>query len=85
MRISLILITATAIKYAATLGFITYKEIKEGFDNSGAIGYSALDRSDTLFLYIQIVAGEDHAALLDDFKKLSQNYGSKKCLGYSTC
>lgn len=76
MHLSLILVLTIAVKYAATIGFTTYKEIKEGFDNSAVIQYAAPDRSDTLFLYIQIIAGDDHAALIDDFKTLSQNYGS---------
>ncbi|KAF5689061.1 hypothetical protein FDENT_4563 [Fusarium denticulatum] len=76
MHLPLILAMTIAVKCAATIGFTTYKEIKEGSDNSAAIQFAALDRSDTLFLYIQIIAGGDHAALINDFKALSQNYGS---------
>lgn len=65
-----------AAKAAAGIGFTTYKEIREGADNSAAIEYSSPDRSNTLFLYIQIVAGQDHVQIIDDFRALAQNYGS---------
>lgn len=76
MLLSRLLAAAAAVRSAAAaIGFATYKEIREGFDNSGEIAYSALDRSSTLFLYIQIIAGQDHTALVDDFETLARNYG----------
>lgn len=72
----LVVKAAAAAAAAARIGFTTYKEIREGFDNSAAIEYSSLDRSSTLFLYIQIVAGQDHQQTIDDFRVLAQNYGS---------
>lgn len=76
MLLSRLLAAAAAVQSAAAaIGFATYKEIREGFDNAGEIAYSALDRSSTLFLYIQIIAGGDHAALVDDFETLARNYG----------
>ena len=76
MRFSRIAATSIVVSLASAQGFTTYKEIIEGADNSAAIAYSELDRSSTLFLYIQILAGQDHQALINDFKALSQNYGS---------
>lgn len=76
MRFIQILAVATAVKSAAAIGFAQYKEIREGHDNSGEIAYYELDRSNTLFLYIQIIAGGDHTALINDFTTLAQNYGS---------
>ncbi|KAH8895321.1 hypothetical protein GQ53DRAFT_714943 [Thozetella sp. PMI_491] len=78
MRFSeLLLVAATASGAAASLGFSSYKEIIEGSDNSDAITYYTLDRSNTIFLYIQIVAGQDHSKIISDFKALANNYGSK--------
>ncbi|KAL7940439.1 hypothetical protein V8C42DRAFT_337514 [Trichoderma barbatum] len=68
---------ATAVSNVAALGLVAYKEILEGRDNSGATAYSNLGRSDTIFLNIQIIAGWDHSNLINDFKTLSRNYGSK--------
>lgn len=76
MRTSWILATGAVVNCAAAIGFATYKEIREGSDNSAEITYTELDRSNTLFLYIQIIAGGDHTALIDDFTTLAQNYGS---------
>lgn len=77
MRLSHVVAASVAVNGAAASGFATYKEILEGADNSGAVAYSELDRSNTIFLYIQIVAGQDHQSLISDFKTLSQNYGAK--------
>ncbi|RYP78988.1 hypothetical protein DL770_006783 [Monosporascus sp. CRB-9-2] len=76
MRIYELLLATLAVKFATAIGFATYKEIREGSDNSEAIAYSPLDRSHTLFLYIQIIAGWDHMQIINDFKTLAQNYGS---------
>lgn len=74
------LATATAAVAMAgqstSLGFTTYKEIVEGSDNSGAIPYYSLNRSKSLFLYIQIIAGQDHSTIIQDFKTLCRNYGA---------
>ncbi|KAI9154760.1 hypothetical protein HJFPF1_07317 [Paramyrothecium foliicola] len=76
MRASSLFAFAAALG-VATAGFATYKEIREGEDNSDEIAYYELDRSDTLFLYLQIIAGGDHQDLIGDFKTLAQNYGSR--------
>jgi hypothetical protein len=76
MRTSKLLAAVAVIKLAAA-GFATYKEIRSDIDNSDAITYYELDRSDTLFLYIQIIAGGDHQPLIEDFKTLARNYGSQ--------
>ncbi|CAH0022173.1 unnamed protein product [Clonostachys rhizophaga] len=76
MRFATPFVLATVLGLA-NAGFSTYKEIVEGKDNSDAITYYALDRSDTLFLYIQIISGGDHQSLISDFKTLVQNYGSQ--------
>lgn len=68
---------AVALQQVAAIGFTTYKQILEGTDNSGTIAYSSLDRSDMIFLYIQIIAGSDHSQIIDDFQTLCQNYGSQ--------
>lgn len=73
-RSVLLAAAAVAVK-ADTVGFTTYKEILAGADNSGAIQYNELDRSNTIFLYLQIIAGQDHSAVIDNFKTLCQNYG----------
>ncbi|KAL2071091.1 hypothetical protein VTL71DRAFT_12326 [Oculimacula yallundae] len=69
------LLMGTVLTSVATAGFATYKEIRSGFDNSNEINYSELDRSDTLFLYIQIVHGQDYSDVIEDFKTLAKNYG----------
>lgn len=61
---NLLLCAASTNLVAAAIGFTSYKEIVEGSDNSGVIAYSELDRSTTIFLYIQIVAGSDHSAII---------------------
>jgi hypothetical protein len=76
MRFLQILVAAAAAKVASA-GFATYKEIRAGFDNSGEIAYYELDRSNTLFLYIQITAGGNYSHLIDDFKTLARNYGER--------
>jgi hypothetical protein len=76
MSIKRLLLVAAAAN-AATIGFTSYKEIIAGADNSDAITYTELDRSSTLFLNIQIVAGEDNAAVIDDFRTLCENYGAQ--------
>jgi hypothetical protein len=76
MHPSILLVLATAVGLS-TAGFTTYKEIQEGADNSNAIAYHELDRSDTLFLYIQIIAGGDHESVIDDFRTLAANYGAE--------
>ncbi|RYP36171.1 hypothetical protein DL767_003503 [Monosporascus sp. MG133] len=76
MRIYELLLATLAVRFAIAIGFATYKEIREGSDNSETIAYSPLDRSHTLFLYIQIIAGWDHVQIINDFKTLAQNYGS---------
>ncbi|KAH6843159.1 hypothetical protein B0I37DRAFT_213615 [Chaetomium sp. MPI-CAGE-AT-0009] len=76
MRTSKLLAAVAVIELAAA-GFATYKEIRSDIDNSDAIAYYELDRSDTLFLYIQIIAGGDHQPLIEDFKTLARNYGSQ--------
>jgi len=68
---------AIALQQVTAIGFTTYAQILEDTDNSGTIAYSALDRSNTLFLYIQIIAGSDHSQIIQDFQALSQNYGSQ--------
>ena len=67
--------TNTAAPSDTTLGFATYKEIRDGEDNSGVIAYYELPRSKTIFLYIQIITGRDHSALIEDFRTLCDNYG----------
>ncbi|RYO87404.1 hypothetical protein DL762_004234 [Monosporascus cannonballus] len=76
MRIDELLLATVAVRFATAIGFATYTEIREGSDNSEAIAYRPLGRSDTLFLYIQIIAGWDHVQVSDDFKTPAQNYGS---------
>ncbi|KFH44106.1 hypothetical protein ACRE_051150 [Hapsidospora chrysogenum ATCC 11550] len=76
MSIARLLLVAAAAN-AATIGFASYREIIAGADNSHAITYTELDRSSTLFLNIQIVAGEDNAAVIDDFRTLCENYGAQ--------
>lgn len=76
MRFFQIVLASTAAKLA-TAGFATYKEIRSGFDNSEKIKYSPLDRSETLFLYIQITAGVDDSDVIADFKTLARNYGDE--------
>ncbi|KAI6786023.1 uncharacterized protein J7T54_006362 [Emericellopsis cladophorae] len=76
MRLTQLLATAAALQVASA-GFATYKEIGADRDNSGEIAYSPLTRSDTLFLYIQIIAGSDHSKIIDDFKTLARNYGEQ--------
>ncbi|CZS88396.1 uncharacterized protein RAG0_00141 [Rhynchosporium agropyri] len=71
------LLTGTALASVATAGFATYKEIRSGFDNCNIIHYEELDRSDTLFLYIQIVHGQDYSDVIKDFKTLAKNYGER--------
>lgn len=67
---------AALISLAQGLGFTTYNDILENRDNSGQIAYNSLpSRSNTLFLYIQIIAGADHSAIVQDFKTLVTNYG----------
>lgn len=71
------LILASAAAKLATAGFATYMEIHSGpdADNSNEIRYSELDRSDTLFLYIQIIPGVNDTDVIEDFKTLARNYG----------
>lgn len=71
------LFAAVAVIELAAAGFATYTEIRSGADNSDAITYYELDRSDTLFLYIQIIAGGNHQPLIEDFKTLARNYGGQ--------
>jgi hypothetical protein len=75
MRVSTFLAVAASTNLASA-GFATYKLIAEGQDNSGELAYWELDRSNTLFLYIQLLAGGDHQSVINDFKTLAQNYGS---------
>ncbi|KAM0268383.1 hypothetical protein ACHAQH_010007 [Verticillium albo-atrum] len=79
MRLTLWATLSAAVAVAAqstSLGFTTYKEIREGSDNSDAIRYYELNRSNSLFLYVQIIAGQDHSDLIQDFKTLCRNYGA---------
>ena len=75
MRVSNLLISLLTAELSVGLGFTTYKEIREGADNSAAVAYSPLNRSEALFLYVQIKAGGDHAGLIEDFHTLARNYG----------
>lgn len=77
MKLSLIALLTVAAQQVTSLGFSTYKQIIEGQDNSGTISYSPLERSSTIFLYIQITAGSDHTDIINDFKTLAENYGSQ--------
>jgi hypothetical protein len=72
-----ILLCCAVLQPVTAIGFTTYAQILEGTDNSGTVAYSAPDRSNTLFLYIQIVAGSDHSQIIEDFQTLAQNYGSQ--------
>ncbi len=74
MHIPHFLFVASAVR-AATLGLSTYREIIAGQDNSGSIAYSDLDRSNTISLVIQIVAGRDNSDVIDAFMTLCQNFG----------
>jgi hypothetical protein len=76
MRLSQLIVASTAAKLASA-GFATYKEIRSGFDNSDEIQYRSLDRSDTLFLYIQITAGQNDSDVIEDFRTLARNYGDE--------
>ena len=75
MHISKLIVSLLTAGLSAGLGFTTYKEIREGTDNSAVVAYHSLDRSNALFLYIQILAGGDHTGLIDDFNTLARNYG----------
>ena len=75
MRLSKLIVSLLTAGLSAGLGFTTYKEIREGTDNSPAVAYQPLDRSNALFLYVQIVAGGNHTGLIDDFNALARNYG----------
>ena len=76
MALARLLLLAAAAQKALCIGFSTYEIIFEGQDNSGTVAYSST-YSDTLFLYIQINAGQDHSAIISDFETLCQNYGSQ--------
>ena len=65
MRLFKIILAALAVgSVTAAIGFTAYKEILQGSDNSGTIAYNKLDRSHTIFLYIQIIAGMDHPQII---------------------
>lgn len=68
---------AAAAAEAANIGWATYSLIATGQDNTDAITYYEPDRSNTLFLNIQIIAGQDNSAVIEDFKTLCKNYGSQ--------
>lgn len=77
MRFVNMLAAAAAAQLAAGLGFASYREIRTGFDNTDEIEYYETPRQAVLFLYLQIIAGTDHTKLINDFKTLAKNYGSK--------
>ena len=59
-------------------GFTTYKQLVEGADNAWNVAYHPLDRSDTLFVNVQILPnGSDHTALWNDFKTMCNNHAGK--------
>jgi hypothetical protein len=78
MKLAYPLAFGAVLQQVSAIGFSTYAQIVEGADNSGTIAYSKPDRSNTLFLYIQITPdGADHSAIVGDFNTLAENYGSQ--------
>ena len=65
MRWYNLLAATVALKTAdAGIGFTSFFELIEGRDNSGSTSYHTLDRSTSIQLNIQIVAGRDHAQII---------------------
>lgn len=59
-------------------GFTTYKLIVEGADNTNSVTYYPPLRSTSLILSVQILPnGGNHSTIIQDFRTLVQNYGSK--------
>ena len=59
-------------------GFTTYRELFEGANNAWNVAYRPLDRSDTLFVNVQILPnGSNHTALWNDFMAMCNNYAGK--------
>lgn len=77
MLVSKLFSVALAVQTAAAYGWSTYREILEGTNNADEISYWELDRSNIIWLYIQIRVGGDHASLIKDFKTLVNNYRNK--------
>jgi hypothetical protein len=80
MKLFSVILSALAVEQVAAVGFAIYHELLEGQENSGNVAYSQLDddgRADTMFLYIQIIAGSDHTSIIEDFKTLAKNYGGR--------
>lgn len=59
-------------------GFTTFKQLVEGANNTWNVAYLPLDRSDTLFVNVQILPnGSDHTALWNDFMTMCNNHAGK--------
>jgi hypothetical protein len=71
------LVAALGLDGAAAFGFITYRQLISGQNNSWSTTYSPLDRSNTLILIIQIVPGADNTQVINDFKTAVTVWGSK--------
>ncbi|KAL8832817.1 MAG: hypothetical protein Q9191_000001 [Dirinaria sp. TL-2023a] len=59
-------------------GFTTYRQLVEGANNDYNVAYQPLDRSDTLFVNVQILPnGSDHTCLWNDFTAMCNNHAGK--------